>query len=162
MPRRRRAPCESRRRAGKGDARLYAARFERPADRADDQPAHQPAVAEAHFGFGGMHIHIHLFGGRGDEQHQHRMASARHEIAIGGAHGGEQQAVLHRAAVDEQILHLLGGTAQRRQAGESVDAQALALRVERHGVGGEFLAHHAGEAQAQAVSRRPPSRREIG
>ena len=32
---------------------------QRVLQRAHDQPAHQPGIAETHFGLGGMHIHVH-------------------------------------------------------------------------------------------------------
>ena len=73
--------------------------------RADDQPAHQPGIAEAHFRLGGMHIHIHESRIAIEEQRQRRMAVARQEIGIGAAHRADQQLVAHRPAIDEQELH---------------------------------------------------------
>ena len=45
--------------------------------------AHQAAVAEAHFGFGRMHVDVDLARIERDEQRQHRMAVARQIIGIG-------------------------------------------------------------------------------
>ena len=87
-----------RRRAGR--RRPDARRRQLLADRADDQPAHQPRIAEAHIGLGRMHIHIHQPRLKIDEQSRHRMTVPRHHIGIGGADGGGDQLVAHRPSVD--------------------------------------------------------------
>ncbi len=74
-------------------------------ERRDDQPAHQSGIAEAHFGFRRMHVHVHERRIAFEEQRQRRMAVAREEIGIGAAHRADQQLVAHRPAVDEQELH---------------------------------------------------------
>ena len=74
------------------------------AHRADQQRAHQPAVAEAHFGFGGMDVDVDFARRAIDEQDRDAMAVARDEVERGGAQGARKQPVAHRAAVDEEIL----------------------------------------------------------
>ena len=60
---------------------------QRLSDRPDDEPAHQPAVAKAHFGLGRMHIDVDVARLAFDEQRRDRMAVAGEIIEIGGAQG---------------------------------------------------------------------------
>ena len=59
------------------------------------------------------------------------MAVARHQIAIGAAHGAEQQLVADRTAIDEQVLLAAGRPVEGGQADEAAQTQALALGVDR-------------------------------
>jgi hypothetical protein len=82
---------------------------QRVAQAADDQAADQRRIAEPHLGLGRVDVHVDVGGSMLDEQGRRRMAVAGQEVGIGGAQGPLQQAVAHRAAVDEQIL--VGGVA---------------------------------------------------
>jgi hypothetical protein len=70
---------------------------------------------------------------------------ARQEILVGTTHRAGQQLVAHRASVDEEILVLAGRPVQRRQAGESGEAKALAVGVDRHRIVGELAPHDGGQ-----------------
>ena len=84
-------------------ARCIAPR-QRLLQRADDEAAHEAGIAEAHFGLGGMHVHVHLARIEFDEQRERGMPVAGQIIHVGAAHGAVQQLVAHRPAVDEEIL----------------------------------------------------------
>ena len=89
---------------------------QRMARRADDEAAHQPGIAEAHLGLGGMDVDVHLLRRQLEEQRHHGMAVAGEEILIGAAHRALQQAVAHRPAVDEEELLGRGRLVEGRQA----------------------------------------------
>ena len=86
------------------------------AERADNQPAHERRIAEAHFGLRRMHVHIDIRRRQIEKQRHDRMAVARQQILIGAAHRADDQLVLHRAAIDEQVL-MLARAAMRTSAG---------------------------------------------
>jgi hypothetical protein len=71
---------------------------------ADDQPAHQRGVAEAHLGLGRMDVDVDRVGRQLEEERHHGVAVARQEILVGAAHRALQQPIAHRPAVDEEIL----------------------------------------------------------
>ena len=121
------------------------------AKRIDQQRPHTARVAEAHLDLRRVHVDVDLLRRQRHEQRQQRMATTRDEIAVGGAHGADQQLVLHRPAVDEQELLRRVGPVQRRQAGKSQYRYVLALARDRHGVVHEFAAHDAAEALQQGV-----------
>ncbi len=68
-----------------------------------------------------MDVHIDVLRRQVEEQRQHGVAVAREHIGIGPAHRADQQPVLHRAAIDEEIL-VIGHPAvpgrQARDAGQ--------------------------------------------
>ncbi len=138
------------RRGGRG---AMAGGGQRMLERADDQPAHQAGVAEAHLGLRRMDIDVDQLGRHLEEQRHHGMAVARQEILIGAAHGALQQPVAHRAAVDEEILILRGAARIGRQGGEAGQRQALALRLDGQGIVAEFAAHDGGEPLQPAGRR---------
>ncbi len=57
-----------------------------------------------------------------------RMAVAGEQVAVGGAQRTDQQAVLHRARVDEQILLVGHAAVEGRQADDAGQAEAIATR----------------------------------
>ena len=122
-------------------------------ERADDQPAHQAGVAEAHLGLGRVHVDVDGVGRKLEEQRHHGVAVARQEIGIGPAQGAVDQLVAHRAAIDEQVLRLGVAPIEGRQPGVAGEAHALALGVDRQGVVGEAVAHHRGEALEPGVEQ---------
>ena len=80
------------------------------------------------------------------------MAVARQEIGIGAAHRAEQQPVAHRAAVDEEILHLRVGAVVGRQPGKARRAGTPSRSASTaHGVVGEVAAHDGGEPRQRAL-----------
>ena len=74
------------------------------ADGTHQQRSHEAGITEAHFRFRRMHIHIHQMGIALNEKSNSGMAIPRHMIGIGPANGPHQQAVAHRAAIDEEEL----------------------------------------------------------
>ena len=104
---------------GDGGRGAVAGGGERVAQRADDQPAHQAGVAEAHLGLGRMDVDVDLLGRPVEKQRHDRMAVARQDVLIGAAHRADQQLVAHRPAVDEEILVARQAAVEGRQAGEA-------------------------------------------
>jgi hypothetical protein len=91
----------------------------------------------------------------GEEQGQNRVAVVRQHVAIGAAHRPQQQAVAYRATVDEQELFLRGADVVGGQTGIAGQAQALAVDIHRHRVGGEVAAQQgaqAGEAGVEQIA----------
>ena len=94
---------------------------ERVAQAADDQPADQRRIAEADLGLGRVDVDVDLLAGKVDEQSDDRVAVAGEQILIGGADRADQQPVLHRPAVDEQILMVGDAAVEGRQAGDAAE-----------------------------------------
>ena len=99
-----------------------AAAFERAPNRTDDQAANALGVAKADLGLGRVNIDIDHVGRRLDEQGDDRMTVMRQHIQISAAQRAAELAVLHRAAIDEEIL------LARRRAVPTGGASATALR----------------------------------
>ena len=72
-------------------------RGQRLLQRADDQPAHEAGIAEAHLGLGRMHVDVHLARIELEKSASAGMPAAGQVIRVGGAHRAEQQLVAHRA-----------------------------------------------------------------
>ncbi len=136
---------------------------QRLADRADDQPAHQARIAEAHIRFRRMHVDIDQSRIERQRQHGHRIASGRDRLGIGAADRRQDQLVLHRAAVDEGILMRRVAAVEGRHAGKAGERDALALGVELDRIVAEFLAEHLRHAGEMVVAgRRKFERRAVG
>ena len=67
--------------------------LQRVAQRADEQAAHAAGVAEADLGLGRVDVDVDIARAKLDEQREQRIAAVGQEIAVGGAHGAEQQPV---------------------------------------------------------------------
>ena len=72
--------------------------FQGVAQRADQQRAHTASVAEAHLGLGGVNVDVDLLRRQLDEEREQRIAAFGDQVAVGGAHGADQQLVFHRPA----------------------------------------------------------------
>jgi hypothetical protein len=106
---------------------------ERAAQAGDDHAADQRRIAEADLGLGGVDVHVDLIGRHVDEQRDHRMAIARqHRPHRRRAPRPIEQAVLHRAAVDEQILVIGDAAIEGRQSGDAAEPDAFARNRSRH------------------------------
>ena len=112
----------------------------------DDQAAHQRRVAEAHLGLGRVDVDVDVERVDLEEQHRRRMPVAGEEVGVGPAQGALQQPVLHRAAVDEQIL--VSGVAPTvgRQARVARQADIVPRLIDKQGIGLEVAAQQGGEA----------------
>ena len=132
--------------------------FERLFDRADDQAAHQTAIAKAHLGLGGMDVDVDLPRVAGDEQDRDGMAALREIVEIGGAQGAGDQLVAGGAGVDEEILRQRVGLVEGRQADIAGEAHALAQSVDAQRVGDELLAQGLTHALALPRFARPAGR----
>jgi hypothetical protein len=121
---------------------------ERVAQGADDQPAHQGALAKPHLGLGRMNIDVDLGGRPVEKQCHDRVAIPRQHVLIGPAHRADEQSVAHRPAVDDEILIARQSTVQGRQASEPADRrrrrgepQQDALLVAGHREGDAGIGH---------------------
>ena len=123
----------------------------------DQEPADEGGIAEAHLGLGRVDVDVDLFGGNLQEQGQDGVTIARQHVGIGAAHRADQQAVLHRAAIDEQVL-VIGDPAiegrQPRDAGQPRDRAGAEppLRLDRHALVGQFAGDQLGDPPGQALA----------
>ena len=86
-----------------------------PVQGAENKIVHQPAIPEAHFMLGGVHIHIHSGRVHFQVQHEGRVTVVVEYIPVGLAHGVGHQLVANNPAVDEKILKIRLGTGERWQ-----------------------------------------------
>jgi hypothetical protein len=126
---------------------------ERAPESADDQATHQRRVAEAHFGLGGVNIDVHLLGGKLEKQRHHRMPVPGEQIGIGASHGACQQAIPHRAVVDEQILVIGNAAAERRQPCDPAQPQPLAHQIDPDAILRQVAVGERGHPRRRAVAR---------
>ena len=66
------------------------------------------------------------------------MAVAGEQVLIGGADRADQQPVLHRAAVDEQILMVGDAAVEGRQAGDAAEPRRAARIIDGEAVRGQL------------------------
>ena len=81
------------------------------------------------------------------------MAIARQHIGIGAAHGAHQQAVLHRAAIDEEVLVIGHAPVESRQAGNACQPRRPARHIDGNAIFGQFARNDAGDAGRQFLPR---------
>ena len=122
--------------------------------RRDEQSADETGIAEPHLGLGGMNIDVDLARIGIDEQCDDRMPVARHQIGIGTAQRADQQAILHRSAIDDKELMRGGGAIIGRHAGKAREPEALPLGRDLDRIGTEIRAKHIGQPGAQAIAGR--------
>ena len=103
---------------------------ERAAQPADDHPAHKLRIAEPHFSFRRMDVHIDLARRQIEEERDDRMAIARQQIGIGAAQCPDEQPVLHRTAVDKQILMVGDAAVVGGQADHAAEPDLAALDID--------------------------------
>ena len=118
-----------------------------------DQPAHQGGIAKAHFGFGGVHIHVHQPRRAIHEKRHDGVTVTRQHIRIAAAQRAHQQLVAHRPAVDEQILRHRGAPRIGRQAGSPPQANVFARGVNPHGIVNEFAPQHRAKPHHHRVEQ---------
>ena len=121
---------------------------------ADDQRPHSVGVAKAHLGLGGMHVHVHLVGRQIEEHGDDGVAAMGDHVAIGDPHGGAQQRVGDRAAIDDQRLQRRGGAAHHRRARETGEVQVAAHGVHRQQGGGGLGAEQCCDAGLAGLGRK--------
>ena len=121
---------------------------------ADDQAADQGRIAEPDLGLGGVDVDVDIERIDVEEEHRRRVTVAGQEVGIGAAQSPLKKAVLHRTAVDEQIL--VGGVAPTvgRQARVAGQADIVPLLIDQQGVGLEVAAQKGGEPLQPAVVAR--------
>ena len=127
----------------------------------NDEAADEGRIAEPHLGLGRVDVDIDFLGRDLQEQRQHRMAIARQHVGIGAAHRADQQTVLHRAAIDEQVLVIGHPAVEGRQARHPGEPRRSALQIDRHTILGQFARDDLGNAAGQSLARlyrqHPPS-----
>ena len=115
----------------------------------EDELVDRARIAETHFDFRRMHVHIDAFRRQIEKQHIRRIAVAVQHVFVSGAHGVRQQLVAHEAAIDEEILLVGAAAARGRQAGAAVDGQRPGRFVERQMGRGKGLAQDLGDARGR-------------
>ena len=81
------------------------------------------------------------------------MPPAREEILIGASYRPGQQAIAHRATVDEQILVLGRVSVEGRQARMPDEGHAVTLSVDGQRIVGEVATHHVREPAQERILR---------
>ena len=120
---------------GDGGGGAVAGGVQGVAQGADDQAAHQGRVAEPDLGLGGVDVDVHVQRVDVQEQDGGRVPVPRQKVGIGAAQGPLQQPVLHRAAVDEQILMRRIAARIGGQAGVARQAHPVPRLIDQQGVG---------------------------
>src|ERR1700683_4715450 len=75
-------------------------------------------MAEAHFDFRWMNVHIDFFVRQFQEEKHAREYSGRHDVAIGLADRVQQEAVAHQAPIHEDVDSIAVGTLHFRPGSE--------------------------------------------
>ncbi|VFT25795.1 Uncharacterised protein [Pseudomonas aeruginosa] len=114
-----------------------------------------PAVTEANFVLGRVHVDVHHRRIDFEEQHEGRMPAVVQHVAISLAHRVGDQLVAHHAPVHIEVLQVRLAAREGRQADPTPQVQAVALDLDRQRLLEECLAaHRADPARAgQLVSR---------
>ena len=117
----------------------------------DDETAHKGRIPEADLGLGGVDVYVNFLRRQVKKQRQHGMAIARQHISIGPAHRADQKPVLHRTAVDEQVLVIGHTPVEGRQTGHAGQPHRAALQVDHHPVLGQFARDQLGNASRERL-----------
>src|SRR5574343_44490 len=102
-------------------------------DGVEDELVHGARVAEADFGLGRVHIDVDQRRVDVDEQADGRLTAAVQHVAIGFAQGVADDLVAHEAAVDEDVLAVLGIGGTGRVDGEAGNRQRSGTRIDGPG-----------------------------
>ena len=134
---------------------------DRPFEPRHDQPANQRRVAKPYLGLGGMDVYIDQTVRHIEEQRDQRMAVTREHIGIGATDRPDQQPVLDRPAIDEQILVIRDAPVESRQAGDAAQHQPLPRDIHGHAIIGKRMIDQRGNpgglvVGSRDVQRRPP------
>ena len=126
---------------------------ERAFDRVVHKLVHRARFAEAHFDFGGVHVHID--GARVDLQEQHigRMPAAVQDVAVGLADGVGDELVANEAAIHKKILRVAAGTGVSGQGGEAGELQRAGLDADCAGVLEKVIAHQQADTARHVAGR---------
>ena len=120
---------------------------ERVAQPPHDQPAHRGRIAEADFGLGRVDIDIDLTARDLNEQRCDRVAVAGEQVAVGGAERPDQQAILHRARIDEQILLVGHPAIEGRQADHPGQPEPVADKIDAEPIAVELVSEQRRDAR---------------
>jgi hypothetical protein len=120
----------------------------------------EAAVAEADFGLGGVHIHIDRGGVHLDHEHDRGMTTRLDQAAVGLLDRVLDGFVADDAAVQEDVLGLVGGAGEKGETGEAPDGDAAGV-VELIGVDLEHLIREFGAEDGEGPLARGLVRREI-
>ncbi len=112
-----------RRRGGDERPRLGERLFER----ALHEVVNEARLAEPNLALGRMHVDVHLHRIEAQFEHMDRLSLVVQHVAVGGAHGMGEPAILDRPPVDQEKLEI-GTTAARRRRRDP----ALKHSAERH------------------------------
>ena len=119
----------------------------------NDEPAHEGRITEPYLGLGRVDVHVDFLGRDIEEEGEYRMPITRQHIGIGPAHRADQQPVLHRAAIDEQILVVGHPPVEGRQAGNSGQPRRSAFKLDRHPIAGQLARDDLADPGRQLFTR---------
>ena len=126
---------------------------ERAFDRVVHKLVHRARFAEAHFDFGGVHVHID--GARVDLQEQHigRMPAAVQDVAVGLTDGVGDELVANEAAIHKKVLRVAAGAGVGGQGGEAGELQRAGFDADSAGVVEKVVAHQQADAARHVAGR---------
>ena len=76
---------------------------QRRSHRVSHEIMHDRLLAEAHFGFRGMHIHVHFAAGQLEKEQHHGIDRRRQNVAVGLGEGVLNEPVADQASIDENV-----------------------------------------------------------
>ncbi len=103
-------------------------------------------VAEAHFEFRGMRIHVDLRRVELHEQHERRMPAVEHHVAIAETDRARDEPVAQHATVQIEVLEIGLRARVRRLAQPTRQATARRLVLDVQRVRDELVADHLRDA----------------
>ena len=136
-------------------ARRRLGRRQPPLHRPEHEVMHLPAVAKADFELLRMRIDVDQRRIDVQVQHVRRLSARIQHVAKAQPHGIHEQAVAHRAAVDEPELQVRGGARRRRRADPAGDAHRPGGMVQLQRLRGEFAARRCAPAGRRSRHCRP-------
>ena len=113
-------------------------RGQRIAQARNDEAPDRLRIPKAHLGFCRMHVHIHIFRGKIEEQRQDRMAIPRKHVGIGPANSTSEQAILYRSPVDEEVLMVRDPPVVGRQARNPCQPHGATIQIDSDPIVLEF------------------------
>ena len=94
---------------------------------------HGLRFAKTHFGFGGVHVHIHRTRIEREFEHKTRRRAAVHLVAQRVANSVQHHFVAHPTAIDEQVLRVAIGHRAIRPQHKTFYRQQPRIRADRGG-----------------------------
>ena len=139
------------RRRGQADGAVAGRTRQRLVQRVENELVHRARVAEAYFGFGGMHIDVDQLRVDVEKQHKRRVTVVMQYVGIGLADGMSDHLVAHAATVDEKILGIARTAGMCGRTHGAADGNLAAGFVDFQRAAAEIVAEYRGDARSQRL-----------